>query len=107
MAGALFHYQQLNRTQNVSKKKCNLSSGFIVCVVVRSIHVATYDMCLVENTFREGLIDHNAYVNPHGEADYIDLWNVWLYFWFQLRRVNRFVYICACYAHADPQVVWP
>ena len=66
---ALFHLKKLDPTRILVKNKCNLSSDFIVCVLLRSISVATYGKCLFDKKTFENVWSINARINPHGEAD--------------------------------------
>src|SRR4051812_31559206 len=51
------------------KNKCNLSTGFIVCVLLSSISVATYGKCLFARKRFENVLSINARINPHCEAE--------------------------------------
>ena len=82
------------------KNKCNLSSGFIVCVLVRSISVATYGKCLFNKKTFENVWSINARINPHGEAETLICWMFGCTFGFNSDMSND-LHICVHVTHVS------
>ena len=82
------------------KNKCNLSSGFIVCVLLRSISVATYGKCLFDKKTFENVWSINARINPHGEAETLICGMFGCTFGFNL-DMSIDLYICVHVTHVS------
>ena len=82
------------------KNMYNLSSGFIVCVLLRSISVATYGKCLFSKKRFENVWSINAHINPHGEAETLICWMFRCTFGFNSEMSND-LHICVHVTHVS------